>query len=66
MFFFLLRRSLFSFSYYHLLMESYVKNGKKKNGGKRHNTVKHFLPCLKQMSVNVRGTNNKRKYDKLT
>jgi hypothetical protein len=47
-------------------MESYVKNGKKKNGGKRHNTVKHFLPCLKQMSVNVRGTNNKRKYDKLT
>jgi len=33
---------------------------------KRHNTVKHFLSFLKQMSVNVRGTNSKRKYDKLT
>jgi hypothetical protein len=40
--FFFLRRSLFSFSPYHLLMESYVKNGKKKNGGKKTQHSKAF------------------------
>jgi hypothetical protein len=31
-----------------------------------NNTVKHFLPVLKQMSVDVRGTNSERIYVTLT